>query len=96
MTSYSHFLKRILLEYVEITGRMQTLQKAAKTLRRNLIAQLLYKIKYSISTAYSRTLGVFFQNSDLLPKFHNLKKQEGIAYLHYPQGLFQLCYYDVF
>lgn len=57
---------------------MQTLQKAAKTLRRNLIAQLLYKIKYSISTAYSRTLGVFFQNSDLLPKFHNLKNKKGL------------------
>lgn len=55
---------------------MQTLQKAERTLRRNLIAQLLYKIKYSISTAYSRILGVFFQNSDLLPKFQNLKNKK--------------------
>lgn len=95
MTSYSHFLKHILLEYVEITGRMQALQQAARTLVRNLIVQLLYKTKYSISTTYSRILCV----SSRIVIYYQVslfEKEEGIAYLYYPLGLFQLHHYDVF
>lgn len=95
MTSYSHFLKHILLEYVEITGRMQALQQAARTLRRNLIVQILYTTKYSISTSYNRILGVSFRTV-IYYKVSSFKKPEGIAYLCYPQGLFQLHHYDVF
>lgn len=87
---YSHFLKHILLEYVEITGRMQTLQKAARTYRRNSIAQLLYETKSSFVLLTAEVwLSPEFSTTTIVSLFK--KRQGGIASLHYLQGILCQC-----